>query len=208
MLMVPNHVTNIIDSFLTTSEFLQDEDEPGKFHALPYQLTHPVVKLVTQHFMEYLKARAEYNELLEADLMSKKPKTKAAQKKVEELQHAKRFAVLNRRTGWLATSDWLSKHMTVDKSTGLPTLKKQGGKNAKIKPWILTVQFKIKEEYCELLMQPSAGRKFRTVRCMSLLDGALKTSCAQLAAGYAHVLEEGDDDALLQIAICQVGHPR
>ena len=171
------------------NQLMKDKDDAGKFHALPYEITHPLVKLATLHLTEYMKARKEFKDLEGEDPQCKGVKTKEAKKLMKNMSKADRFAILNRRTGWAATPEWLSKHIMV--KDGKPVLKNS---SSKIHLWVLTVRIEINGDIAKLMMSPSSGKPFREVRCMSLEDGHVKSEFAQLVKGYAHVLE--DEDAL------------
>ena len=170
----------------------QDEYESGKFHALPYELAHPVVKAVCTHIQAYRDAKKTEKDLEETEPGSSK--AIKAKKATEELVDVKRYIILNRRTGWPATADWLSRHIVIEPN-GKPKMKKH---ESKAKPWILTVRIKLKNPDAEISMQPAEGKTFRAVRCMSLTDGHLKTTFAQLIAGYGHILEE---ESLLRFVV-------
>ena len=174
-------------SVLPDGYAMQDKTDPSKYHALPYEFTHPLVKLSTLHLKEYMVARKELKELEDEDPHCKKPKTKEAKKNLKKMTKAERFAVLNRRTGWIATSEWMSRHITV--KDGKPVLKNA---SSKIKLWVLTVRIDITGDLTKLYLQPSAGKPFREVRCMSLEDGEIKAEFAQLVHGYGHILEDED----------------
>lgn len=163
---------------------MQDDTDPGVFHCLPYELAHPVVKLATMHFKSYLEARREYRALADEDPKAKQKKTKTAKQAVDALKHVERFAILNRRTGTLATPEWVGRYFHISKE-GKPTLKKDTGK---IKPWIVTIRIEIEGDAANLWMQPAEAKGFRAVRCFSLSDGQLQASFSKLIAGYMHIL--------------------
>ena len=164
---------------------VQDKDDQTKFHALPYELTHPLVKLATLHLKEYMNARSQSYLLEEQDPDSKKAKD--AKKLVKQMSKAERFAVLNRRTAWIATQEWMAKNITV--KDGKPFLKNA---SSKIKLWIVTVRVEINRDIAKLWLQPAQGKPFREVRCVSLEDDTVKCEFAQLVHGYGHVLDDDD----------------
>lgn len=162
----------------------KDEHESGTFHALPYELAHPVVKALCAHISAFREAKNDQKAWEEKEPGTSK--AKKAKKAVDDLLDVKRYIILNRRTGWPATSEWMSRHIAVGPS-GKPELK--NGKS-KANPWILSVRIKLTGVHAEIWMQPSESKAFRSVRCLSLSDGQLKTEFAQLMDGYDHILQE------------------
>lgn len=154
--------------------------------ALPYEVTHAVVRTLVLHTKVYLDTKTELEDLLKTDPAIKKSQTKKLKEAMDGLASVERFAVMNRRTGWVATPEWLQKNMTVGPS-GEPVYKgKKGNKSA----WVLTLKIKItgKDVYFEL--KPRTGAEFRAVRCLKLGEGQSETKLASMIAGYDHLLED------------------
>ena len=136
------------------------------------------------HGKAFLEKRQLLTELKAHDPEVNLPKTIKVQKEFKELQSADRFAVLNRRTGWVATSEWLQKHITIE--GGVPKAKD----GSKCRPWILTVRIKVSGADLDIHLRLATGKTFRHVRCFGLQEGEAKTKLSALVAGYSHVLEE------------------
>ncbi|CAK9092325.1 Uncharacterized protein (Fragment) [Durusdinium trenchii] len=162
----------------------------GVYHPLPYELAHAVVRTVALHGTAFLDAQQEYESCKEADPKEKLAKTKKAKEQLMGLHSADRFSVLNRRTGWVATSEWMTKHMVIVDGKPQP---KVNSNTPKSKAWILAVRITIVGGNVELKLQPSEGKSFRRVRCLSLENGLEKAKLHSLAEGYAHVLDAGED---------------
>lgn len=171
----------------------KDEHESGKFHALPYELAHPVVKAFCTHISAFREAKNNQKELEENEPGTSK--AKKAKTAVDDLLDVKRYIILNRRTGWPATAEWLARHI-VTGPDGKPKMKNS---NSKASPWILSVRIKLTGGDAEIWMQPAEGKSFRSVRCLSLSDGLLKTEFSQLLDGYDHILQE--DECLLRFVL-------
>ena len=163
----------------------QDSNEAGKWHALPYELAHAVVRIVAMHGKAFSDAKAEYESLKESDPAEAKPKTVKAKESFEGLRKVDRYTVMNRRTGWVATADWMARSIAVGPG-GVPKLKKEGSKAS---PWILTVRLHILNQMLSIWLRPAAGKPFRSIRCIGLRDGNLKAKFTTLVAGYEHMLE-------------------
>ncbi|CAK9086713.1 unnamed protein product [Durusdinium trenchii] len=160
--------------------------DPCVYHPLPYELAHAVVRTVALHGTAFLDAQQEYESCKEADPKEKLAKTKKAKEQLMGLHSADRFSVLNRRTGWVATSEWMTKHMVIVDGKPQP---KVNSNTPKSKAWILAVRITIVGGNVELKLQPSEGKSFRRVRCLSLENGLEKAKLHSLAEGYAHVLD-------------------
>ena len=145
-----------------------------------------MVRTVALHGTAFLDAQQEYESCKEADPKEKLAKTKKAKEQLMGLHSADRFSVLNRRTGWVATSEWMTKHMVIVDGKPQP---KVNSNTPKSKAWILAVRITIVGGNVELKLQPSEGKSFRRVRCLSLENGLEKAKLHSLAEGYAHVLD-------------------
>lgn len=99
---------------------------------------------------------------------------------------------MNRRTGCVATKDWLARHVSLSES-GKPVLK---SKDSKCKMWMLTLRISMNgANLKELLLKPGEGKTFRQVRCIHLESGTWKTHLATIATGYHHLFgEDGEQD--------------
>ena len=171
----------------------QDDVIADQFHALPYQLAHAVVRLVTLHGKIFAETKAEYERQKDSDVNELKAKTTKLRTEYESLFDVVRFSVLNRRTGCVATSDWMSRYIKVG-ADGSPQLKNVSSKAA---AWVISLKIKIEGNGVKLWLQPSVGKSFRRVRCFSLLDGVSNEKLSSLVAGYEHILqnlEGGEND--------------
>ena len=174
--------------------FLQDEAIPGTFHSLPYQLANAVVRTVTLHAKSVHDAKDNLNKLLEADPMMENIKTKKAKELCDGLSAAERHAVLNRRTGYMATADWLQRHISVNEE-GMPVPKKAG---STCKPWVLTIKILLAGGgKVKLSLRPKVGKPFRALRCLDIRAGISESRLSTLTSGYGHLFDDDSEDPCL-----------
>lgn len=161
---------------------------------LPYEVAHGVAKLVVLHGSEVIQAKKDLaNQLLNGS-EEKKTRTQKAREAVEKLKSVERFLVFNRRTGQLATADWIQKHICSDEH-GRPKVRNP---KSTAKPWLMTMKFQ-GDEHVKISLRTDdvEGSAFRQVRCLSLTQGIEKADLQSLVSGYQHLVvneEEGDDD--------------
>ena len=84
-----------------------------------------------------------------------------------KLCKAKRWIVLNPKTGQLATQSWLQKHIVAD-SNGKPSVKDS---KSKVKLWVMVFHFSFQDEQVELALQTDADKPKQKVRCIDLAAG-------------------------------------
>ena len=180
----------IMDLVLEISS--EDEKNPGTFLSLPYEVAHAVVRTLCLHTHSYLKAKDAYLALKNDDPGMKKLKTRKSLEEMQKLEKCNRFCVLNRRTGFVATADWLSKHIKTNAS-GMPELKKP---DSKCNPWILTLQVAISGPNVSLALKSDPKKAFRAVKCFDIRHGSERTLLSALTTGYEHLFESVDEDRL------------
>lgn len=96
------------------------------------------------------------------------------------------FIILNRRTGQLATGEWINKRLTRD-ANGRPILKSDKGR---VSPWIMTVRLDFESNNNKVLLKPSDDSDFKEIRCYDLQRACDKTKLLHLAQGYSHLLHD------------------
>ena len=168
---------------------MEDQTNEDLFHALPYELAHAVVRSLRMHAHAFREAKTELQKLVETDPGKKKAKTIKANKKFEGLQNYNRYIVMNRRTGFVATKDWLAKYMVITES-GKPVLKKEGSKAS---VWLLTLKIQMNGHNVKIELSPGEGKPFRQVRCFDLPNATYKTHLATITAGYEHAFGADGD---------------
>ena len=161
---------------------------------LPYEVAHGVAKLVVLHGSEVIQAKKDLANQLLNDSEEKKTRTQKAREAVEKLKSVERFLVFNRRTGQLATAEWIQKHIGSDEH-GRPKVRNP---KSTAKPWLMTMKFQ-GDEHVKISLRTDdvEGSAFRQVRCLSLTQGIEKADLQSLVSGYQHLVvneEEGDDD--------------
>ena len=152
---------------------------------------HAAVRAITLHAKDYRDLTRTYADLLNEDPEGKNSKTLESKEKLQSLQDGVRYSVLNRRTAWVATKDWMARFMKYDAS-GKPT-----PKNPKASVWVMAVRIKIIGANLELSLQPCQDKGFSRLRCVSLKDGEEHSKLTSLLSGYEHVLQDNldaDDD--------------
>ena len=169
---------------------MQDQHNEGMFHSLPYEIAHAVVRTLCLHTHAFVAAKNDYAKLKGGDPNEKKKKTITAGETMTKLADCVRFCVVNRRTGFVATQDWLSKHITVGED-GKPRPKKD---DSKCKPWILSLKIVIKQERkshtVALELKTCDAKPFRTVKCFDLRDGQAQNHLQAITNGYDYLFEE------------------
>lgn len=168
---------------------MQEKDE---WLQLPYEIAHGVVRTLTKHTFDYLASKKKFEDSLNDDPEKKKPATTNLEIRYRKLQHVDLYMIFNRRTGQVATHDWVRKHIVAD-SSGKPVLKKA---ESKLKPWVMTLRVDLDPDHSSIGLRSCNNGEFKEVRCFDLQNQCEKTKLAQLADGYAHLLrpEAGSDD--------------
>ena len=161
---------------------------------------HAAVRAITLHAKEYRDVSKAYMDLLNDDPEGKNSKTSTAKEQMQSLQEGLRYSVLNRRTAWVATKEWMVRYMKFE-GDGRPV-----PKNTKASVWVMAVRIKIVGANLELALQPCEGKGFSRLRCVSLTDGEEHSKMTSLLSGYQHVLEENQcdgDDVTEDHVLCQ-----
>ena len=155
-------------------------------------MAHAIVRTLCSHAHQWRLARQELQKQKDQDASGCKPKTIKAQKAFDSLVKTDRYVVMNKRTGWCATKDWLSRHVQLSES-GYPSLKK---KDSKCQMWVLTVRIVLDgSSLRDLKFQAGQGKNFRNVRCFDLPNGKWKFHLTSIASGYEHVFgKDGEQD--------------
>lgn len=159
------------------------QDSSSIWQALPYEVAHGIVRTATLHCNDYTNAKEALKELEEKDPTMSKSKTVKARDVVSGLENSIRFLVFNRRTGSVATPDWIARNITTS-PTGEPEVK--SAKSA----WIMKLQIVLVGSDFNLALKTSSDSEFRPVRCFSLKDGMEKHRIINLCEGYQHLIEQ------------------
>lgn len=154
-------------------------------------MAHAIVRSITMHAQRWHEAKKDFQERKESDPEATKVKTKQAQELWKKMQLVDRHQVMNRRTGWVATQDWLSRHMVVDQA-GVP---RNRNPKSKAKAWVVTVRIKMTGTELEAQFRPSLEQAFRRIRCWDIRSGEPRCKLMSLAAGYQHVFEDFPEEA-------------
>lgn len=80
---------------------------------MPYEIAAEYVRTLMLHYKGLLDAEAVYDSHVAHDLEEKKEATKKAKRDLK-MKSAKRYIVMNRRTGQLATQEWVSKNISIN----------------------------------------------------------------------------------------------
>lgn len=170
------------------------QDEKGEFQQLPFELAHGIARAVTQACFDFQNARKEYRVLKEEDPTEMKNKTIKAKENLEKLKSPDLYLVFNRKTGHMATAEWMKRNM-LPGPDGVPRPRKE---NSTAKPWITCVQFRVlqaeKDFSVALKFQVSEGSPFRRVRLFCFENGSSSMKVAMMTAGYQHLLQQDDED--------------
>lgn len=175
---------------------VQDAVDSMVFQPLPYEVAHAVVRTLCMHSNCFLKAKEDYKKLQEGDPNIEKPKTVKAKEEYTKLCKVDRWIVMNRRTGWVATHDWLTKHMVLS-ADGRPSVRK---KDSRCNPWLLTLRIVITGSQVDLMLRPDDSKPFRAVRCFDLENGRYKTHLGSITTGYEHLFKPNGEDSKLLMA--------
>ena len=167
------------------------QDDCGIWQALPFEIAHGIVRTVVWHCDEYLKTKTELQSLKDSEV-GKKSKIEKLEEKLIGLRSADRFIVYNKRTGGVATAEWLSKHIKAD-AAGKPMVKSESSRS-KSSAWIMTLRFQFVSHDFNISLRTTDDSSFRRIRCFSLRDGIQRGGLFHLAEGYAHVLEDNSKD--------------
>ena len=135
------------------------------------------------HARKLQHTKEELQKLRERDADDAKPKTVATRQELQKLEDGKRYMVMNRRTGQMASLGWLEKHVRVVE--GRPV-----ARNPKVQVWVMTMAFRALAGGRVLLqMALSNEEPLLPVRCFQL-SGGEADDLSELVGGYEHVLEE------------------
>lgn len=157
-----------------------------------------MVRTLVCHLKKFQDCKKELDGILEEDL--EKPKNKKLKETVNSMKDACLFIIFNKRTGSVATADWVQKHIVRDNS-GKPI-----NKNPKstAKPCLMSLRVKMIE--CPekgltdivLHLQVKPDGPFQKVRCYSLQEGCEQSGMSLVLTGYDHLLSaEDSEDTLL-----------
>ena len=155
-----------------------------------------MVKTLASHAYEYICAKKVYRAELETDPHHAKNKTQKLRDKASSLLSADRFLIFNRRTGDLATQEWVSKHV-IASPEGKPVLKKD---NSKVKICVMTLRIELSDGNGAgsgtISLRPTDDGEFQAVRCWDLQEGRPKDGILRICRGYQHLFrdDEADDD--------------
>ena len=168
---------------------MQDSEE--QYHNLPFEVAHGVVRTLVQHLSDFQGAKKELAGLLQGDPSSKKKKTQTVAETVQKWRRVDKFIVMNRRTGQVATPEWLGKHIGVD-AEGRPCMKNP---KSTARAWILTLRCLVDEgdNSFSIALQTKESSNFRNVRCLELRTGLDHKCIDFMMSGYQHILSSEDD---------------
>ncbi|CAK8985840.1 unnamed protein product [Durusdinium trenchii] len=177
--------------FCTQFEWqLQDESGDG-WNALPYEIAHGVVRTLAEHAYNFRLAKNDYKAILEGDPGATSVKAKKQKEILSKLERTDRFLVFNRRTGELATTEWVKKYLTANPATGKPQMKNE---KSTAKPWVMTLRIVINQALVEVSLRPYEAADFRAVRCYDIQNGLPQKQLTTITQGYQHLhLRPGDD---------------
>ena len=167
------------------------QDDTGEWRALPYQVAHGLVRTLVLHFRKLQDTKAALDAALATDPQCRKKKTQDLQVEVINLKNSRRFLVFNKRTGQVASQDWMQRHIHVRDGRPLP---KQAGH----KPWIASLLFKAHANNKATVRFAISDREpDRPVRCWELDSGEEKQVTLDLIDGYEHmdVPEDAEEEA-------------
>lgn len=104
------------------------------------------------------------------------------------MQHVDHYLIFNRRTGQVATGEWVRKHVI----TGPDNKPRMKNEASTAKPWIMTLRIDLVESNVQVYLRPKDNESFRRVRCFALQEGREKAKLAHITSGYAHLIHEGE----------------
>ena len=180
----PTQWMSLIDPILK-SNF---EDSAGVYQALPYEIAHGVVYTLVKHGGQLRDAK-NLVATLEAESSTKPAKIEKAKQAYTALHNVQRHMVFNRRTGCLATSDWVAKHVQTN-AEGFPVPKNASSTS---KPWVMTLSVQIIGLELKVELRSSLASGFRRVRCFDLKTTLAQTKVTVLT-GYEDILTEQCED--------------
>lgn len=167
----------------------------NQWKALPYEVASAFVRTLMLHCQRFMDTSKQLEDMQVADPEAKKKKTQDKMDEQRNLCKAKRWIVLNPKTGQLATQSWIQKYIVAD-SNGKPTLKDS---KSRAKLWVMVFHFSFQDELVELALQTDAGKPKQKVRCISLAGGQSQAALAFFMDGYYHMAGAdrlgGDEDA-------------
>jgi len=167
--------------------FKQEKGASETFLALPYEIAHAIIRTFVRHSQAFGEALKEVRRAEIEDPSFSKSKSKKARDAFNSMRVMDRHIVLNRRTAWVATPQWVSRHVVTDEN-GFPR-----AKNEHAKCWVLTLRTSIPDDgEIDLKLRPFASEEFRTVRCLDLSTGIPSTNLDGLFQAYEYLLGSGD----------------
>lgn len=169
---------------------MQDANESDTWHALPFEVTHGIVRTFVKHAADLADAKSELSKLLADDPDMTKAKTAKQAEKVINYKRVDKFIVMNKRTGQVATPDWCSRHLTAAED-GRPKMKNP---KSTAKAWVLTLRIILEDQNMDLLLRTADQDAFRKVRCFELLSGVVNKQLDSFVEGYEHIFRDDDSD--------------
>ena len=160
------------------------QDTEQVYQPMPYEIAHGIARSTAKHCFNFQKLRREANKLLEQDPSSSKAKTKKAVEELEKMKSCFLYIVFNRRTGQVASSEWLRQHITVGED-GKP---RPARSNSRANPWITTLKFELVENEVRLSFRALETQEFRSVRCFCFHEGRAFMKLHNMRVAYDHVV--------------------
>ena len=166
--------------------------DAAQWHALPYEIASAYVRTLALTVNALQNSKKNLAVLREKDAHDSKPATIKARNEYTGLRNCKRWIVMNKRTGCMATQEFLAKNVRT--SDGRPVFKKM---SAKQQPWVVTLGFKVENTDAQLTLQLTTSSPFYNLRCFDLSKGQQRSKLTILLEGYEHMghpLEDIDGD--------------
>lgn len=154
---------------------------------MPYEIASAFVRVLCLHWKELQDAKLAYKKFKASDEEEANQLTRRAKLRVGSLRKTVRYIIMNSRTRQMATQEWVSKHVQVDKD-GVPMVKTK-----KIQPWIMVLHFEIHNQIPLLEIQLMAKAPKCSVRCLEIASSEEKSELGDVLGGYS--FEEEDDEA-------------
>ena len=136
-------------------------------------------------------ARKKLEQLKSIDPDCVKAKTTKADSDYKKLLQGRLFFVMNKRTGMMATEEWVRRNIIADPETGEPKMRNP---RSKATPWVLALEYDGRTEVVELRLKVSSTAPARLVRCWDIRKGSACVGLEQLVPGYEHMLANVDAD--------------
>lgn len=157
---------------------------------MPYEIASAAVRTLAIQCSALSSAKTALQQCQATDPNLEKAGSLKAQDALTGLQDCTRYIVMNKRTGQIATQEFIAK--SIKEENGKPVFKKA---NSKIQPWIMSLKYRQVGLEAELELRLTNSTQFRKLRCLDLKTGERRGKIIALMESYPDMMDGNFDGA-------------